>query len=167
VLNLKPIRTVYLAGGIAGLSDNNVNDWRKEAARLFSNFDIEVLSPMDKPSISSPHVFYREDLRDVARADAVLCEYIHRFRNYTGTTSELMYASMMNKPIATFVGRVGDDSWQIECPHCFSVVKKEKGEVSWWLTRLSDVVVADMGDAIDYIISLNYKGQIKPYMELN
>lgn len=152
------IRNVYLAGGIKGFTDQQVRGWREEAELILGNADIGVFSPAKKPLLGSDQIYFREDLREIRKSDAVLVEYRNRFRNYTGTDMEIFYAYMIGKPVVAFIGT--EEDWVLKC----DCGKEHQGQLpSFWLKQTCDLVVPDMETAIEYIISLNDKRYPEDY----
>ncbi len=153
------IRSVYLAGGIKGFTNQQFRGWREEAEATFNLAGIGVFSPARKPLFGSDQIFFREDLREIKNADAVLVEYRNRFRNYTGTDMEIFYAYSIGIPVVAFVGEEKD--WVLKC----DCGKEHKGQApSFWLKQTCDVVVPDMEMAIEYILSLNDKKYPEKYL---
>jgi nucleoside 2-deoxyribosyltransferase len=89
------VRTVYLCGGINGLSDAECKDWRAEAtAALAPTF--RVLDPMRRDyrgrEVENVAAIVRGDLADIAAADVVL---VNAARPSWGTAMELVYARLI------------------------------------------------------------------------
>lgn len=87
------VRTVYLAGGISGLGDNECNGWRAEAKALLPR-EIDVLDPMSRD--------YRgkegENVKAIVEgdlADIQSCQVIIAYcpRPSWGTAMEIHYAA--------------------------------------------------------------------------
>lgn len=95
--------TVYLCGGINGLSDAQAKDWREELKRLFPDPSLCFLDPMRRDYRGREAENVREivegDIRDIAAADFVL---VNASRPSWGTALEIGYARAMKKPVLFF-----------------------------------------------------------------
>lgn len=132
--------TVYLCGGINGLSDAECRDWREVAKELLKG---DTLDPMRRDYRGKEDESVNEivlgDLEDIRRSDALL---VNATRPSWGTAMELVYAfqrgssskpGVAGKPIVAFVG----DS-----------------RVSPWLRYHSTHIVETVEQAVDVINGL-------------
>ena len=108
---MKP--TVYLAGGINGLSDEEAKGWRNAAAReLVSLYDI--LDPMvrDYRGVEAQNVeeIVTGDLLDISISDIVL---VRAERPSWGTAMELVYAKEMGKYVIAFGAGERPSPWLV------------------------------------------------------
>lgn len=113
----------YLAGGIAGLTDSECNDWRSYAKQ---HLKTDTLDPMRRdyrgkeydPEIASTIVL--NDLEDIQRSDYLL---VNATRSGSwGTAMEIALAHTDFKFIVAFVGNTGKVSPWIR-HHCNYVVE--------------------------------------------
>jgi len=98
--------TVYLCGGINGLSDADCKDWREVAKALLVGH--ATLDPMrrDYRGIEDQSVaaIVRGDLDDIGACDAML---VNAERPSWGTAMEIVYAHREGKKIVAFTsGRI-------------------------------------------------------------
>jgi nucleoside 2-deoxyribosyltransferase len=96
------VKTVYLCGGINGLSDAEANGWRVEAtARLSAAFD--VLDPMARDyrgkEAENVRAIVDGDLADIAAADVIL---VRADRPSWGTAMEVYHAFAAGKTVVAF-----------------------------------------------------------------
>lgn len=106
--------TVYLCGGINGLTDAAAKNWRKEAtARL----DCRILDPMrrDYRGKEALHVndIVHGDFEDIALADVIL---VNASRPSWGTAMEIYHASLLGKRVVAFGAGDNPSPWLIY--HC-------------------------------------------------
>lgn len=110
--------SVYLCGGINGLSDSDCKNWRETAKSLLL---ADTLDPMRRDYRGREDDCVDEivdsDIEDISACSAVL---VNASRPSWGTAMELVYAKQAGKPIVAF----GVDS-----------------RVSPWLRRHSTVIV--------------------------
>lgn len=94
--------TVYLAGGINGLSDEEVFGWRRTAARSLGRH-FEILDPAgrDYRGIEARNAdeLVTRDLADIARADWMLAR---ADRPSWGTAMEIFFAHSKGVRVAAF-----------------------------------------------------------------
>jgi nucleoside 2-deoxyribosyltransferase len=101
--------TVYLCGGINGLTDDQATTWREYAkARL----NCECLDPMrrDYRGVEDQNVdaIVQGDLRDIDACETVL---VNATRPSWGTAMEIVYAYQSGKRIVTCVGDSSVSPW--------------------------------------------------------
>jgi 8-oxo-dGTP diphosphatase len=100
---------VYLSGGIAGLSADGCNGWRKRAAELLN---CSVLDPMrwerDGRSHSPNDVIVQRDLRDIDECAALLVKVDDPS---WGTAMEVRYAYQLGLPIIAFGSPKMSSAW--------------------------------------------------------
>lgn len=120
--------SIYLAGGIAGLSGDEATDWRIQTAIALSYRDIEALDPMraklvlsQQPWISTNFNDYADcgafftsrgimarDFNDVKRCDALLVNLLGLTKPSMGTIMELAWAYALQKPAVVAIERTGN-----------------------------------------------------------
>ncbi len=115
----KDMKTVYLCGGIAGLSDTECSDWRETVKEEFSGV-YNFLDPMrrdyrGREADSAPEIV-DGDLIDIVTADIIL---VNAIRPSWGTAMELYFAASLNRCVLTM------------CPD---------DNPSPWLVRHSDII---------------------------
>jgi nucleoside 2-deoxyribosyltransferase len=110
--------TVYLAGGISGLSYKEATDWRNEATDLLCQWGHTVLDPMrDKEMLAneetlsfnygernervSPYAIFNRDVADVNKSDVVFARL--DTAKSVGTPWEIGYAYAKQKKIILVV----------------------------------------------------------------
>ena len=122
---MKP--TVYLAGAIAGLSGPEAIGWRGDAADYLGQRGVETLSPMrGKLGLASslkigpcstyahlgpfytPQGIMARDYNDVKRCDALLVNLLGLTKPSLGTTMELAWAYMLQKPAVVVMEKEGN-----------------------------------------------------------
>lgn len=108
-------KTVYLAGPITGLSYRGCTDWRKVVAAQFAP-DIKCADPLRgsheflkaEQSIAdhypttlyhSEAALFKRDLIDVRTCDLVFLNLLGATDKSTGSTSELAWAFILEKPV--------------------------------------------------------------------
>lgn len=123
---------VYLAGPIAGCSDDEVQDWRREAAdMLYGRYGIETIDPAARdfrgvemtPSIVD-HIV-EGDKHDIYTADAVL---FNCWKPGWGTPMEMLFAYQHDKITVAIV--------------------PEGTSCSPWITYHVDMIVRTVEDAV-------------------
>ena len=122
--------TVYLAGGINGLSDEDANDWREHAK---GRLKCDTLDPMRRDyrgkEDESVGEIVHGDLEDIDKSDVVLASCV---RPSWGTAMEIHYAAYIaHKPV-------------------FAVVPEGRA-VSPWLRYYTEAVYATFDEAVDHI----------------
>lgn len=94
--------SIYLSGGIAGLSASDCNDWRQRATELLDS-QIGALDPMrwNHAGRSDAPVseIVERDLRDIDECAAVLVKVN---KPSWGTAMEIRYAYQLGKPVIAF-----------------------------------------------------------------
>lgn len=121
--------TIYLAGGINALSDDDAKDWRAQAAELLNG---DVLDPMARDyrgqEDQNVAAIVEGDLDDIAQCEAVLawCP-----RASWGTAMEIHHASTQGQPVIAVV--------------------PEGQPVSPWLRYHTTTVVHTLEDAVTAI----------------
>lgn len=119
---------VYLAGGIAGLPGADATNWRKHAAAVLADSDVETLDPMRakqalgaQARISTDFRDYAErgafftsrgimtrDFNDVKRCDALLVNLLGLEKPSLGTIMELAWAYALQKPAVVAIEATGN-----------------------------------------------------------
>lgn len=97
--------TVYLCGGINGLTDSAAKGWREEAKKSLL---CKTLDPMrrDYRGVEDQNVeaIVSGDIQDIERSDALL---VNANRPSWGTAMEIHFAALLRKPVYAFCsGRV-------------------------------------------------------------
>lgn len=120
--------TIYLCGGINGLSDHECRTWREVARARLEYHQHQTLDPMRRDyrgkEDESVDAIVAGDLEDIANCDALL---VNATRPSWGTAMEIVYAHQRGKRIVAAVG---------------------EGPVSPWL-RYHCEVVPTLQDALD------------------
>ena len=149
------MKTVYLAGSIAGCNKGEANDWRRLMIDRLSDHNIKGISPLrcepligerygmgsDDPRFGDARAIASKNFMDVQSCDMTLC-YMPRELNVrrlsVGTLIELAWAHAIRKPTIL----VTDYEFLIEHP----VVQ---ANASWILPTLTDareVIIGVLGD---------------------
>jgi hypothetical protein len=128
------MRTVYLCGGINGLSDDMCNNWRDRATeRLVETFD--VLNPMRRDYRGKEDGATKEivegDYEDIDNSDIVL---VNASRPSWGTAMEMHQSYQAGKKVVTVCNIAG---------------------ISPWVKYHSHIIFADLDAAISYILTLS------------
>lgn len=127
------MKTVYLCGGINGLSDSDATDWR-EATKARLEGAVEFLDPMRRDYRGREAECVNEivdgDLIDVINSRIIL---VNAVRPSWGTAMEVFFAATMGKCVITV------------CP---------SDKPSPWLLKHSDMIVSSFEEAWDEIESL-------------
>jgi nucleoside 2-deoxyribosyltransferase len=105
--------TVYLAGPIAGCTESQANDWRRQAAKaLGANYNIKAISPLrceplvgdryqvvyDDPKFGSAMAIAGKNIFDVRRCDMLLAYLpVKNFSPSVGTICEIGWAYALGK----------------------------------------------------------------------
>ncbi len=135
------IRTVYLAGGINGLSDADAKDWREEAKGLLPR-EIGVLDPMsrDYRGVEDGNVkaIVEGDLADIARCEAIIA---YCPRPSWGTAMEIHHAKVVDRYV---------DKNQLRK---IVAVVPVGVPVSPWLRHHTDAVRLTVAGAVDLIVA--------------
>jgi nucleoside 2-deoxyribosyltransferase len=110
------VRTVYLCGGINGLSDAECKDWRAEAtAALAPTF--RVLDPMRRDyrgrETENVEAIVNGDLNDIKASDVVLANAAHPS---WGTAMEVRAAFVLGRLIVAFGAPEKPSPWLVF--HC-------------------------------------------------
>lgn len=113
-------KTVYLCGGINGLSDADAKDWRDTAKALLYAAGFNVLDPMrrDFRGIEGDHTaaIVQGDLFDIGASQILL---VNASRPSWGTAMEVMYAARCHahrKTIFAFGAVAAPSPWLVY--HC-------------------------------------------------
>jgi nucleoside 2-deoxyribosyltransferase len=97
--------TVYLCGGINGLSDHECRTWREVARARLDYHGISTLDPMRRDyrgkEDESVNEIVAGDLEDIAVSDALL---VNAVRPSWGAAMEIVYARRQGKRIIACVG---------------------------------------------------------------
>ena len=121
-------RTIYLAGGIAGLSGDSATLWRSYAQEQLENLGFETRDPMrakvelsELPLISRDFHDYADkgpfftsrgimvrDFNDVKTCDALLVNLLGLEKPSLGTIMELAWAYALQKPAVVAIEREGN-----------------------------------------------------------
>lgn len=135
--------TVYLAGGINGLSDEDANDWRDKAKRLLPR-EIGVLDPMsrDYRGVEDANVeaIVSGDLADIAKCDAVIA---YCPRPSWGTAMEIHHVATEAK--------WGRDSNNYVKPRRTVAIVPAGQSVSPWLRFHAEAVVETLEAAVELV----------------
>lgn len=127
------IRTVYLAGGINGLSDADATDWREEMKRLLPRA-IGVLDPMSRDyrgrEAENVAEIVKGDLEDIASCQAMIA---YCPRPSWGTAMEIYHAARV-------------------APRRVIAIVPEGLPISPWLRHHTEVVVATLEEAVDALL---------------
>lgn len=148
------IKTVYLAGGINGLSDADAKDWRAEAKVLLPR-EIGVLDPMSRDyrgkEDGNVKEIVEDDLTDIKRCEAIIA---YCPRPSWGTAMELHWAHTF-KTISAHVGGDGEygGGHQVTLGYRKTVAVVPEGvPVSPWLRHHVDAVVTTLKEAAETIV---------------
>lgn len=93
---------LYLAGGINGLSDEEVFGWRREVTgRLSDHFEIHDPSLRDYRGMEAQNVneIVTSDLDEIMQCGALI---VFHPKPSTGTDQEMVYAKLAGKYIVTY-----------------------------------------------------------------
>jgi nucleoside 2-deoxyribosyltransferase len=151
------IRTVYLAGGINGLSDADANDWRSRAKELLPR-SIAVLDPMarDYRGKEDENVadIVKGDLDDIAQCEAVIAMCP---RPSWGTAMEIHHTATTGRDIkgyTTGYGEYGEDrsGYRTIGQRRIVAIVPAGQPVSPWLRHHTDAVVETLEAAVDQVI---------------
>lgn len=120
--------TVYLAGGIAGLSGSEATDWRIYATEELALCDIVTRNPMRAKTVLSEQslissnfndyadngIFFTSraimtrDFNDVKQCDALLVNLLGALKPSLGTIMELAWAFALQKPAVVVIEKEGN-----------------------------------------------------------
>lgn len=85
--------TVYLCGGINGLSDSDAKDWRDSATEILVSSGMQVLNPMRRDYRGKENKYIAQivhnDEMDIINSDVIL---VNASRPSWGTAMEIKYA---------------------------------------------------------------------------
>lgn len=120
--------TVYLCGGINGLSDAQCKDWREVAKSILTPSGVATLDPMRRDFRGKEAESVREivdgDLRDIALSDVVL---VNASRPSWGTAMEVVYAKKDHRPPVIYAFGAGHtpSPWLVyHCRRLFVTVEE-------------------------------------------
>lgn len=135
------IKTVYLAGGINGLSDSDATDWRTEAKRLLPR-EIGVLDPMSRDyrgkEDDNVDAIIKGDQADIKLCDAMIA---YCPRPSWGTAMEIHWTKVVCK---------NERGYQ----SCLIVAIVPAGvPVSPWLRYHTDAVVETLEAAVEQVVA--------------
>lgn len=149
------IKTVYLAGGINGLSDSDATDWREEVKHLLPR-EIGVLDPMSRDyrgkEDESVKAIVEGDLADIKQCEAVVA---HCPRPSWGTAMEIHWVATLGRRVTV---ECGGNDYEPSTQKTLGVrrvvaVVPEGAAVSPWLRWHVDVVVPTLTEAVAQIES--------------
>lgn len=150
------MRTVYLAGSIAGCDHGEANDWRGRVSASLAPHNIRGISPLrceplhgdrydvgyPDPRFGTARAIASKNLNDVKMCDFTLCympQALNERRLSVGTLIELAWAHALGK--STIL--VSDYQFLLEHP----VVQ---ANASWILSTLDEAVEVVVGVLGDY-----------------
>lgn len=143
------IQTVYLAGGINGLSDDAAMGWRERMKELLPR-EIGALDPMSRDYRGKEDENVAEivqgDLADIDKCEAVIA---YCPRPSWGTAMEIHHVATVGKTVRR-VGISGDSVGIGYRP--VIVVVPEGIPVSPWLRHHATVVVHTLEEAVDALL---------------
>lgn len=150
------MKTIYLAGGITGLSDEEVFGWRHHLIKHYNQpyKVVNFIDPTIKDYRGKEHNYVKEivefDKDRIDSADALIVNYKHgNGRPFIGTSMEMLYAWDRHK----FIALVFDESltpmvpvspWLVYHTH---VIYKHRSEYEGWKSE-----AAALRAAVDYIV---------------
>ena len=133
VVNLE---TVYLAGKMTGLSEDEINGWREEARAFLQDNGFKVLNPADNPYRFDPEVTPKEIVANnkyqIDHSDIILAELDHLAISH-GTNAEIVYAGVLGKPVIVW-GR------------------NEEIAATPWIAEHTTRRFIELQDALEYIV---------------
>lgn len=149
------MKSVYLAGSIAGCTGPEAHDWRHRVCSTLECYGIRGISPLrceplrgerygvsyDDPRFGTPRAIASKNFMDVQMTDMTLCNMpreLNERRLSVGTLIELAWAHALRKPTIL----VTDYPFLLEHP----VVQ---ANASWILPTLDeavDVIIGVLGD---------------------
>lgn len=151
------IRTVYLAGGINGLSDSDAIDWRTKAKELLPR-EIAVLDPMARDyrgkEDENVEAIVKGDLEDIAECEAVIANCP---RPSWGTAMEIHWTATKGRNIVEYRsghGEYGEDISGMRTIGYRKVVAIVPAgtPVSPWLRHHTDAVVETIEEAVNQVL---------------
>ena len=109
------MKTVYLAGSIAGCDGEEANSWRHAVSNQLESYNIRGISPLrceplhgerygigsDDPRFGTPRAIASKNFLDVQMCDITLCyipKNLNERRLSIGTIIELAWAHALRKP---------------------------------------------------------------------
>jgi nucleoside 2-deoxyribosyltransferase len=149
------MKTVYLAGSIAGCDNGEANDWRKSMSASLRQHGIIGISPLrcepihgeryglgyEDPKFGTARAIASKNRMDVQMCDMTLCympKALNERRFSMGTLIELAWAHMINKPTIL----VTDYSLLLDHP----VVQANASWILGTLAEAEEVLVGVLGD---------------------
>lgn len=150
------LRSIYLAGGINGLSDEDAIDWREKAKALIPR-DIAVLDPMARDyrgkEDESVEDIVLGDLQDIASVDAILA---YCPKPSWGTAMEIHHAATTGSPIRVRIP-AGEPEFQADTyktlGHRMIIAVVPAGtSVSPWLRYYTHAVVETLEEAVQWLV---------------
>ena len=111
--------TVYLAGAVAGLSQEEAAGWRRKASERLSPYYL-VYDPMRDKDVTreyDPEAIFCRDMLEVSWSDILLVEMDREQSPYIGTAMEI-YAAYKNGARVILWGGANRDSYFLM--HCTS-----------------------------------------------
>lgn len=150
------MKTVYLAGSIAGCDRGEANDWRSIVSHALAHYGIRGISPLrceplvgerygvayEDPRFGTAKAIASKNFADVQMCDMTLCympKALNERRLSMGTLIELAWAHALRKPTIL----VTDYEFLLEHP----VVQ---ANASWILSTLEEAVDVLAGILGDY-----------------
>lgn len=149
------IKTVYLAGGINGLSDADANNWRNEAKRLLPR-EIGVLDPMSRDyrgkEDENVGAIVEGDLADIQGCEAVIA---YCPRPSWGTAMEIQWTATTGRNVTVKHG--GNDyepgtTSTLGHRWIIAIVPTDVA-VSPWLRHHVDAVVPTLEEAVEQLLT--------------
>lgn len=151
------MKTIYLAGPIAGLTYETATAWRDEIKNTLSNYGIHAVSPMrDKAHLSQEKILtnlgYEQrpltsqkgivtrDRMDCTTSDVVLMNLLGTTSVSIGSMVELGWADAARVPIVTVIDL--NDNYN---PHVHAFVKELSGFIVPTLDAAVDIVLSLLG----------------------
>ena len=120
--------TVYLCGGINGLSDADAKDWRETAKERLHAAGFGVLNPMGRDyrgkEAESVEMIVQGDLLDIGNSGVVL---VNASKPSWGTAMEVMYAArcVSGKKVVAFGAGERPSPWLIyHCDRLFQTLEE-------------------------------------------
>lgn len=129
---MKP--TVYLAGKMTGLSQEEMTRWRKEATEILQSRGFTCLDPTQVPLSANPSgkEIVSSNKYQISHSDIVLAEIDHDVPSL-GTVGEIIFANQLGKPVIAW-GRA------------FYIATHP------WVEVHSTTYYPALGEALDYIV---------------
>lgn len=147
------VRTVYLAGGINGLSDADANDWRTTVKDMLPR-EIGVLDPMSRDyrgrEDENAQVIVDGDLADIKQCEAIIA---YCPRPSWGTAMEIHWSSQHRRITCEVGGSDYEPSTTVTLGYRRTVAVVPEGtSVSPWLRHHTDAVVATLEEAVAVVV---------------